>query len=574
MWFRKSFNIVICGLFASYTIVLSANADFVFNAPDQLILNNFNAVGGTTTIMISQVANDWRFELDAGVWNGTDIGGIIAVDPGNPSLLHVNTFAFINPGDQLDVRIVNTSLISLDVEITSPIILPASPINGDLLIDIDGDVSFNDSFDCVDNDLFLNVAGNITQTAAISGSGLGLSVSGSTTLNNSSNDFSTLALSNNDPTSYTDLNDLSIGSVMVPGFTLVGITTAGDDVSLLSSGNLSINNAVNLGGGDLLLDVNGNISQSSSIAGTGLALRVNGTTTLSNPGNDFNTIAMDNGGLSFFTDADGLDVGNVNVNGSGIAGILTSSDDVVLTIGNNCSILNSIVLGAGDLFFNVTGNLSQSSSISGAGLGLKVSGTTSLINGANNFARIAADNQGPTEYRDANDISVGNVMISGNNVTGMTTNGNDVSLIIGGSLSVDNTLNLGTGNLHLDISGNVTQSAGLSGAGLALKVSGNTSLTNTNNNFEKIAGDNGGQTEYTDTDGIEVESVNANGQTITGLSVINGNLTFDAGNIIVNEVILLSASNSIFQLNTASGFDVLTEFTIKASDQFILNITP
>ena len=263
------------------------------------------------------------------------------------------------------------------------------------------------------------------------------------------------------------------------GMTITGITTSNDDVKLtVLTGNLDINQAISLGAGpltaatyaNLFLDVTGNVAQAAAgnITADGLGLMVDGTTTLNNVANNVITLAADNGGQTLYTDADTLIVGAVTVDGMTVTGITTSNDDVKLTVlTGNLDINQAISLGAGpltaatyaNLFLDVTGNVAQAAAgnITADGLGLMVDGTTTLNNVANNVITLAADNGGQTLYTDADTLIVGAVTVDGMTVTGITTSNDDVKLTSGGNLVIDDDIALGTGNLFLDVTGNVSQ---------------------------------------------------------------------------------------------------------------------
>ena len=70
-------------------------------------------------------------------------------------------------------------------------------------------------------------------------------------------------------------------------------------------------------------------------------------------------------------------------------------------------------------------------------------------------------------------------------------------------LIIDDDIDLGTGNLFLGVTGNVTQQAGdtITAAGLALMVSGDTTL-NEANDVDTLAADNGGSIQFTDVDDL------------------------------------------------------------------------
>ncbi len=116
-------------------------------------------------------------------------------------------------------------------------------------------------------------------------------VTGSTTLQDPTNDVNVIAADNGDVTLFTDADDLTVGSVLVDGMLVTGITTVDADAKLLTGGNLAVNAAVNLGLGDLFLASTGNVTQTASIQSDGLGLMVTGSTTLQDPTNDVNVIA-------------------------------------------------------------------------------------------------------------------------------------------------------------------------------------------------------------------------------------------------------------------------------------------
>ena len=124
-------------------------------------------------------------------------------------------------------------------------------------------------------------------------------VEGETVLN-AANDIDVLAADNNGATQVNDINDLKVGTVTAEAVSadramaamngtvdaaetsLTGITISNDDVKLTADGNLTLEEAVGLGEGDLLLDVDGDVSQlaDGTIDAAGLGLIVEGVTCL------------------------------------------------------------------------------------------------------------------------------------------------------------------------------------------------------------------------------------------------------------------------------------------------------
>ena len=116
------------------------------------------------------------------------------------------------------------------------------------------------------------------------------------------NQVNVLAASLDDSLLFANTTDLKIDSVTYlfddgTSETHAGISTSNDDVNLLVDGNLTIQQTVDLGTGDLLLDVEGDASQiaSGTIDAGGLALQVEGVTVL-NEDNDISVLAINSNG--------------------------------------------------------------------------------------------------------------------------------------------------------------------------------------------------------------------------------------------------------------------------------------
>jgi hypothetical protein len=304
----------------------------------------------------------------------------------------------------------------------------------------------------------------VTQTAAITANALGMTVDGTTRLQNANNDIAIIAANNLGKTLYSDLNDLAVGTVTVDGVTVTGITTTDDNAKLTTGGNLAIGEAINLGTGDLFLDVTGNVTQTESIIAHGLGMIVGGNTTLLNAANDVDVLAFDNMGITQFSDVDDFAVGTVTVDACTVTG-MTSSADVKLAVGGDLSIDAAIDVGVGNLFLEVTGNVTQTAAISGTGLGMMVGGTTTLQNAANDFDIFAVENEGTTLYTDVDGLIVGTVTVGTCTATGIVTSDDNAKLLVGGDLAINEAITIGTGDLFLDVAGNVKISTTTIGPG-------------------------------------------------------------------------------------------------------------
>ena len=390
-------------------------------------------------------------------------------------------------------------------------------------------------------DLFLDVAGNVTQTApgTITAAGLGLMVDGMTRLE-LANDVDRLAANNHDFLLFNDIDDLSISTVTVLDGTadqmqLVGVTSSNDNVKLIvgdaAGENLSIEQGVTLGDGDLFLVVAGDVTQTASVVADRLGLMVGGNTTLQHGSNNVNIIAANNQGTTFYTDIDGLVVQSVTVDGMTVTGITTSDDNVKLTMGGGLMIQAPISLGLGDLFVAAGGDVTQTAAIVADRLGLMVDGDTRLQHPDNDLNILAAVNGGFTFYRDIDDLVVSTVTVDGMTVTGILTSNDDVKLTVGGDLAIDDAVSIGAGNLFLDVQGNVAQTASITANGLALMVSGETSLQLPGNDVNDLAVDAEGTTRFTDSSGFKIGTVSVDGMTVKGVDVVGNFVLIAKGDI-------------------------------------------
>src|SRR4029077_5437934 len=144
-------------------------------------------------------------------------------------------------------------------------------------------------------------------------------------------------------------------------------------------------------------------------------------------------------------------------------GITSSSHDVKLTTGGDLAISQTAQIGTGNLTLNVTGNVTQGASgiITAAGLQLTGSGSVHLDGAPHEVTPAAATFNGPLSYRDQNGLTVGVVgdVFSGMTSTGITSSSHDVKLTTGNGLTINEAAQIGTGNLTLNVTGNVTQGA-------------------------------------------------------------------------------------------------------------------
>src|SRR5437867_4007822 len=228
-----------------------------------------------------------------------------------------------------------------------------------------GGLSLNQGVTLGAGDLTLDVRGAaaVTQTATglITASGLQLLGSGTVNLDQDGNNVATIAAGYSGSISYRDANGLVVGTVTDTAMgttTTSGITSNNNDVKLtVLLGGLALNEAVNLGAGDLTLDVRANSAVTQTATGlvtaSGLQLLGSGTVNLDQDANNVTTIAASYNGTISYRDANGLVVGTLSLHDAltiSTSGITSNNNDVKLTVLlGGLSLNQGVTLGAGDL---------------------------------------------------------------------------------------------------------------------------------------------------------------------------------------------------------------------------------
>jgi filamentous hemagglutinin family protein len=249
----------------------------------------------------------------------------------------------------------------------------ASTISGNASLTELNDLVIAGAFSVGANNLSLSSGGVVTQTAAVTASGLELLGLGSYTLTNTGNAITILA-GNTGAVSFLDqtgATPFSIGTVNTVGLTTTGNTT-------LSTGTAT-----------------GIVTQTQKIQASGLELLGGGAYTLVNALNDVTTLAANLTGITAlssslnYTDSNGFAVGQVNTT----KGITTTSGSVNLTAAaaGNLSVQQAILSGATSTL-TAGGEFSSVTSPSGLGTVEVTAGTLTITSATINLAsNIKAD---------------------------------------------------------------------------------------------------------------------------------------------------------------------------------------
>lgn len=394
--------------------------------------------------------------------------------------------------------------------------------------------------------------------------------------------WSTLHLINNaaivdDNAANPDITVANLAIESVSGIAAAG-TDAVNGLEVLLT-NLAFNNSgtgsvaftEGVGGGGIVVNSVDGLTSSSN-AGTTTTITANGpvafavdTTsagTLTANAIETNTPAVDNvsvnatvtvrstGGNVIFNAGD-----QILVNGTGT--VIANTGNIVLTSGvadtdtNGSQTLDGTIQANNSSTTRVTIDLqADAGSASQAGTGKILAGQLRLLsttNGGlfalatsilNDVDTIAASTDGTIAFRDLDDLIVGTAT-----TVGITTTSDDVQLFTGGTLLIDDDINLVNGDLGLNAGAAVTQNSGddITANGLALTNVGPFTLTNVGNNVATIAANSANIINYVDANTLSVGSVTVLAIPTTGITTSDDDVTLktQAGNITINNTVNL-----------------------------------
>ena len=203
-----------------------------------------------------------------------------------------------------------------------------------------------------------------------------------------------------------------------------------------------------------------------TINASGLGMMIGESTRL-DAANDIDNLAADNMAQTIFSDIDDLTVSTVSVNGMEVIGMTLENADLKLTAGGDTLLDDFISIGDGNAIIVSDGLLVQSvgdgDGVDGVifadGLGLIVSGDTSLENLSNEIGNISGNLQGNAILGNSTDLNVGTVVVDAMETKGVEAE-SDLVLFVDGDIS-QTALIVVNGTTLLSVSGDVC----LTGAG-------------------------------------------------------------------------------------------------------------
>jgi hypothetical protein len=269
---------------------------------------------------------------------------------------------------------------------------------------------------------------------------------------------------------FLDGGAFTIGNVPAAScFTGANGVTGPIEVTLCTGGNLFIGAPITTGG-TVRLSAGGGVTQNPAgvITATNLGVLAGADILLDGATNQISAVfAANTNGLIRFLNSGSFTVGTIFPNScfAGANGVGTAVNTSEITL---CSLQGSVTITTpvtgGTIRLSAGGAVTQSASgkVTGTNLGVLAHGLIDLSVAPDNFVpgSLAANDSGtansPIRFRDASGFTVG--IVSADPVdpacfggaTGVTTaNNNDITLIAGGALTVNQPINSGTGTILL-----------------------------------------------------------------------------------------------------------------------------
>ncbi len=401
-----------------------------------------------------------------------------------------------------------------------------------------GGITLNGAVNAGAGNVTLNaVGGGATQGAgAITGAGLELLGTGAFTLTNAANDVNTLAGSVGGVVAFTDADEMTIGTVNT-----IGLSSGGSTITLATGGGLGIAQSLNAGAG--LVTINSASGAFTSGAGgvvaSSLQLLGTGAFALQSATNNVATLAANVNGVLAYTDADAFTVGSAGVT----SGIATGGSNVELDAGGLLTLAQGIVATGALVDLNAAGVTQGGGAIASQNLLLAGTGAFTL-GGANSVSRLAANVSGALTFSNAGALEVGSLA-----VPGITSGNGNVTLTAGGTISLVESINAGSGIVRLSAtSGGVNQTGGsIVASGLQLSGAGGFFLQRSTNDVDTLAAGVAGVLAYADADGVTIGTIDS-----AGINTGGSNVEIDAGGqVAITRAI--TATGAIIDISTTAG---------------------
>jgi hypothetical protein len=333
-----------------------------------------------------------------------------------------------------------------------------------------------------------------------------------------------------------------------PTFGSVRFANAAEAIVNGSSGADTVSlDAANTAAGLTTLRIQGvdTVSQTQAISVANLIISAAGDVILTDA-NDVDTFSADIDGLGEIVelrDSDGFTVAGIATNGGAVTLATDAGDIAIGTATANTGIDTG--LGHFVRLQATTGFVTQSANgaIVGVLLGIRAQEGVTLADASNDVDQLTiVSTQGDVDYRDVDDVvifSVGSSSVFTTLTPGVSSGGNDIHLLVGGNLLLNDKLDSGIGDLRIVAGGIVSQAnAGntLIGGAVGIIAGGAVTLALGDNSASTLAISAAGAVEFKDAFGphLTIGSVAAVAGTgftgATGITSGNNNVNLQTNN--------------------------------------------
>lgn len=375
--------------------------------------------------------------------------------------------------------------------------------------------------------LHLVTGSTVTQNSAFSAKTLGISAGGAVTLNAMTNDVEFVAIrTSSGNVTFEDGNGFSVGSVTScdPSGgtdTTNGVGTAAGSVSLAAgSGNVTVTNTaaandveatgtitVTLMGDDALLTINAG-ADSESIGGTHkyTADKMDLAGTITATGQIVVLAPNESGEAVDLGSTTNAAADTLELSSAELAGVSASILRVGSATTGAITVSANVTTGAATLSLINNAGISGAGGITGTNLAIQSPGVVNLSAGTHNVGTLAASITGANNafsFNENDTLTIG----TADGITGLTTNNGTATIVAGGLLTIDDDVNVGTGNFVIDTAG-AGQNAGdtITAAGFSMMGTGTFTLGE-GNDVDTIAASVTGSITFNDVDTLTVGTV-------------------------------------------------------------------
>ena len=350
--------------------VMTSGSDVVISVADDLEIKNAVLIGnGNAAFVVGQNLS----QNTSGLILANELGLVVGGTSHLASENDVNTLAAMKGGFSRFGDVDDLTIGTVSVFEGSPFQIEVAGVqvaDNDFKVELSGDLFLAEELSLGTGTFFVSAGGEIGQSASgnIIARQLGMMVSGQVRLD-AQNDVDRLAGNNSAFTLFNDVNELEIAHVEIGQGTVDFMSVAGlqngmGSAKLVVADDLLISETIGADSGVLLLDVGGDLLQTSdgTLSAAYLGTMVDGTTNLLAQ-NMIEVLAADNLGATNFINTIDLSIGSVALDGMQIANLSVANDLTFDVFGD--LVQTQAIVVVGDTVMRVDGKICLNGAVNG-----------------------------------------------------------------------------------------------------------------------------------------------------------------------------------------------------------------